>query len=421
MDVQTVNVAAQEAQPPPGGRAMGKGIPLTGGSMESQAAFQSLMASLMAPLLAIQSPQVMMNNQPATGDAQASMLSSAALVAYGAPAPGTGQGALATQGTGAQIAPGAQATTPTTDLMSMIRGIATPTAEGTTTATPLQTATPQPVPVDNSANLEALRALAAGQPTVAATTSGAATTTAQTSNAATLAAQVLNGQGGEQTEETPTTKAETGNSQTPMAAAFGANVNVTESVKSAGEVKPANASPVQQIADQVQMTLNRGENSATIRLQPAELGGVRIRMQVQDGQLHLSIEADKSGTGQLIDQQLGNLRQSLENSGMRIGDLAVLAGGRGQNGVEAMQREAAQQFRTLQMEMGSQQQQQQHAQQQQAAFAGQNGQQRQRGQFDPAQMLDGTGPAGIGAVNAAGMGGRNVWQTAAYAAVDYYA
>jgi flagellar hook-length control protein FliK len=206
-----------------------------------------------------------------------------------------------------------------------------------------------------------------------------------------------------------------------MAAAFGANVNVTESVKSAGEVKPANASPVQQIADQVQMTLNRGENSATIRLQPAELGGVRIRMQVQDGQLHLSIEADKSGTGQLIDQQLGNLRQSLENSGMRIGDLAVLAGGRGQNGVEAMQREAAQQFRTLQMEMGSQQQQQQHAQKPQAAFAGQNGQQRQRGQFDPAQMLDGTSPAGIGAVNAAGMGGRNVWQTAAYAAVDYYA
>ncbi|MBI1293875.1 hypothetical protein GC175_02805 [bacterium] len=420
MDVQTVNVAAQEAQPPPGGRAMGKGTPLAGGSTEAQAAFQSLMASLMAPLLAVQSPQVIAN-QPAAGDAQASMLSSAALAAYGAPAAGTGQGVLATQGTGTQVAPGAQATTPTTNLMSMIRGVATPATDGTTTATSLQTATPQSVPTDSAATLDALRALAAGQPGAAATTSGAATTTTQASNAATLATQALNDQSGEQTEKAAAAKAETANGQTTMAAAFGANLNVTESVKGAGDVKPANATPVQQIADQVQMTLNRGENSATIRLQPAELGGVRIRMHVQDGQLHLSIEADKSGTGQLIDQQLGNLRQSLENSGMRIGDLAVLAAGRGQNGVEAMQREAAQQFRTMQMEMGSQQQQQQHAQQQQAAFAGQGGQQRQQGQFDPGQTLDGTGSVGIGAVNAAGMGSRNVWQTAAYAAVDYYA
>ncbi|MCB0112533.1 MAG: flagellar hook-length control protein FliK [Caldilineaceae bacterium] len=417
MDVQTVNVAAQEAQPPPGGQALGKGT-LLAGSPDTQAAFQSLMASLMAPLLAAQTPQPMMMQQ-ATGDAQASTLATVTSAANGAQMlQQMGQDAPVLQGTGTQ---GAAATAQPADLMSMIQNAGKP-LQAAVNASTTQTQAQQSLPVDGTTTLDALRSLASAQ-TGAATAEGAAATSAQTASTTVQAAQVFAAEG-EQAEKPAAPKADTSAAQTPFASAFAANVNAAAATQGSVEVKPSNASPVQQIADQVQMTLNRGENSATIRLQPAELGGVRIRIQVQDGQLHLSIEAEKSGTGQLIDQQIGSLRQNLESSGMRIGDLAVLAGGRGHTpGVETMQREAAQTLRTMQMEMGNQQfqQQQQHAHQQQAAFAGQDGQQRQQGQFDPAQVLGDARPGGQGAINAAGLGNRNIWQTAAYAAVDYYA
>lgn len=132
--------------------------------------------------------------------------------------------------------------------------------------------------------------------------------------------------------------------------------------------------PVQQIADRVQVTLDQGENSATIRLQPEELGGVRIRLQVQDGQLHLSIQAEKTQTGRLLDQQLGDLRQTLESGGIKVGDLAVHAGSRTHlAGSEALGREAAQMLKTLHTEMGGNNPQHQNHQQQQAAFAGHGG------------------------------------------------
>jgi len=86
---------------------------------------------------------------------------------------------------------------------------------------------------------------------------------------------------------------------------------------------PLPATPVEQISEHVQFSFSRGEQDATIQLHPKELGSVRIRLQMENGQLHLSIQADKQETGHLLNSKLAELRQSLEGQGIKVGDLAV--------------------------------------------------------------------------------------------------
>jgi hypothetical protein len=182
------------------------------------------------------------------------------------------------------------------------------------------------------------------------------------------------------------------------------------------------APPAQQIAEQVQVTLEQGEQSATIRLHPETLGSVRVRLQVLDGQLHLSIQADRVQTEKLIGQSAGELRQTLESSGIKVGELTVLAGSRTQvAGLEGLQREAVQSLRTMQMEMGGNANQQQN--QQQAAFAGHTGAEQQRQgseQYGSGERsgAENSHPSGI-AMSTAQHNGLS-W-TPAPAGVDYYA
>ncbi len=422
MDVQTISVAGHQAQPPPGGPSLGKALPWQA-SPEMQAVFQSLMASLMAPLMATQSATPIINQPGAAGSAE-SALSAVAESANGLPLvslPGMESRLSTAQGTTAAATP--QTVAPPSEFAPLA---ASDTAPVDSTARPvtssLQTLPQQPMPVDNTATFDALRILAPPQPTSA---EGAATVVAQASTLTTPPAQSMMPEGRETAAPTVEGKSEAGTTQTPFAAALGAStIAPGTSVQGLDTAKSTSATPLQQIADQVQVTLDRGENSATIRLQPAELGGVRIRLQVQDGQVHLSIEAEKSGTSRLIDQNIGALRQSLENGGVKVGDLAVLAGGRGHTaGSEAMQREVTQSIRTLQMEMGNNpsQHHQQHAHQQQAAFNQNGQQQRNGGQYGSLPISEVAG-GGLPSITAAGLGNHGAWRAASsYAAIDYYA
>ncbi len=88
---------------------------------------------------------------------------------------------------------------------------------------------------------------------------------------------------------------------------------------------PRISSPASQIADQVQTLLERGERQATLRLNPPELGRVHIRLEIQDGRLHLAIRTEHLETGRLIDQRLTDLRHGLESRGLHLGDVRVQA------------------------------------------------------------------------------------------------
>jgi flagellar hook-length control protein FliK len=272
-----------------------------------------------------------------------------------------------------------------------------------------------------NADLALQNAAASGQSTAHA----AAKATAQEVSALQMAttAQAAATPGSETADEPLRPKLEvTSTSPTPTPSGIGPGTTVNTAQVSEASARSAEATPIQQIAERVQVTLDQGENSATIRLQPEELGSVRIRLQVQDGQLHLSIHAEKAQTSRLLDQQLGDLRQTLESGGIKVGDLAVLAGSRTQvAGSEALSREAAQVLRTLNMEMGGNSTQQQHQQQQQAAFGqGNYPKQDQQPHYGQQPMQEGQKGFAIPIAGTAGATDAWGWRSAPRG-VDYYA
>src|SRR5665648_1073454 len=64
-----------------------------------------------------------------------------------------------------------------------------------------------------------------------------------------------------------------------------------------------------------------------IKLHPADLGKIQIGMRWENGQLHLVVQASEASTGQLLQNQLSNLRQNLTDQGVNCGMLQMGQGG----------------------------------------------------------------------------------------------
>src|SRR5665648_232931 len=64
-----------------------------------------------------------------------------------------------------------------------------------------------------------------------------------------------------------------------------------------------------------------------IKLHPADLGKIQIGMRWENGQLHLIVQATDAATGQLLQNQLSNLRQNLTDQGVNCGMLQMGQGG----------------------------------------------------------------------------------------------
>lgn len=67
-----------------------------------------------------------------------------------------------------------------------------------------------------------------------------------------------------------------------------------------------------------------------IQLHPAELGNIRIFLRWESGQVHLQVQASEAATGQLLQNQLSDLRQNLIDQGVNCGSLQMGQGGDGQ-------------------------------------------------------------------------------------------
>lgn len=64
-----------------------------------------------------------------------------------------------------------------------------------------------------------------------------------------------------------------------------------------------------------------------IQLHPADLGRIQIGMRWENGQVHLIVQASEATTGQLLQNQLSDLRHNLTNQGVNCGMLQMGQGG----------------------------------------------------------------------------------------------
>ncbi len=79
----------------------------------------------------------------------------------------------------------------------------------------------------------------------------------------------------------------------------------------------------QQMSEQVSMMLRNGQQVAEIRLNPAHLGPMEIRLTVNDDQASVNFIAQHAPVRDAIDQALPRLRDMLEQQGLNLADVDV--------------------------------------------------------------------------------------------------
>ena len=101
---------------------------------------------------------------------------------------------------------------------------------------------------------------------------------------------------------------------------------------------PAGAMPPQvpvsgQLASAVAAMQRRGDGEyvASLDLHPAELGRVRVEIEIRAGVVNVQVAAEQAGTRGLLNDQLADLRAALEQGGMDAGQLDVASHGFGDN------------------------------------------------------------------------------------------
>lgn len=97
-----------------------------------------------------------------------------------------------------------------------------------------------------------------------------------------------------------------------------------------------------QLAQQVQVMVSQNLQEADIRLNPSELGGLRIQLKMEQGEVQVQFLASQPQARELLDQALPRLREMLQQQGITLGQSQV-GSFAGQQGQGAPQQEARQQ------------------------------------------------------------------------------
>jgi flagellar hook-length control protein FliK len=103
---------------------------------------------------------------------------------------------------------------------------------------------------------------------------------------------------------------------------------------SAGEVPslPRMENPVgtaawrQELANTVNLMIDRGEQSATLRLSPEHLGPLEVRIAIREGETSLWFGAAHAETRHALEQALPRLREQFANAGLSLGQSSVSQG-----------------------------------------------------------------------------------------------
>jgi flagellar hook-length control protein FliK len=95
----------------------------------------------------------------------------------------------------------------------------------------------------------------------------------------------------------------------------------------ADRTRPESArDPVDQIATRLGEVRGQGRHELSLRLDPPDLGAVRIDARLEGARLHVQIRAEHAPTGELLADALPRLRESLVQQGFVPADVSVHLG-----------------------------------------------------------------------------------------------
>ncbi len=103
-------------------------------------------------------------------------------------------------------------------------------------------------------------------------------------------------------------------------------------IETARTIDPQNRTPqvFQQIIDQARLTLrNREEGTIEIKLRPEYLGGLRMKVVLEDGQLRANFQVENHLARDILENNLTTLRDNLSREGFNFDDVDVNVQGEG--------------------------------------------------------------------------------------------
>jgi flagellar hook-length control protein FliK len=137
----------------------------------------------------------------------------------------------------------------------------------------------------------------------------------------------------------------------PAAAMQTAAVNATTAM-TANVIEPRLGSRdwSQAVSQKVVWMVGAMEQSATLTLNPPDLGPLQVVIQVHNDQADAAFMSDNPDVRQALQDSLGTLRSMMNSSGIQLGDASISAGGPGQEQLQQQfqqsQRQAAADGRT---------------------------------------------------------------------------
>ena len=102
----------------------------------------------------------------------------------------------------------------------------------------------------------------------------------------------------------------------------GVDVKAAEKL-SANRIDPANMNVIEQITSQVKARIKSGETSISMQLNPGELGKIEVQMTHSAQGVSVSFITEQASTGQLLESQMSQLRQSLKEAGVQLTNLNI--------------------------------------------------------------------------------------------------
>lgn len=88
---------------------------------------------------------------------------------------------------------------------------------------------------------------------------------------------------------------------------------------------------IRQIVEQVELIRKPGANELSVQLKPEFLGKVNLRLTIEDGLVSAKFIAENPQVKQMLESNLAQLKQSLEEQGLKFNRLEVGVGGQGTN------------------------------------------------------------------------------------------
>ena len=159
-------------------------------------------------------------------------------------------------------------------------------------------------------------------------TEAPAQTNAQVQVKAAPAASAAAGAGAATSNNTPAGQVDssTGQSVTPAA-----NVNGTAATNGTAETEKATAArrpqappPIpKQVLESLKNAIARGDSEIQIRLDPPELGNMKLFLQMDGDSVRVVIETSNDLAKRSLEESLGALRQMLEDEGIRVGEFVL--------------------------------------------------------------------------------------------------